>query len=349
MNGFSGVGAPLLVEDEYNPSAFGFQEWCSVSNFFDRNPLMGRSGEKTRFEAFEGDSSEITVAEALKFIEHQAKAKQPFFAVVWFGSPHSPFAASEEDMAGFGPGVSREHHGEIVAMDRAVGTLRAGLRAAGVAENTLLWYSSDNGGLPGIKPDTVGGLRGNKNTLYEGGLRVPGILEWPAQVKPRVTEHPACTMDIFPTIVDLLGLPEDSLLTPRDGGSLAPLLAEEIGPRAKPIPFRHTGRGALVDNAYKLVVPKVGGDKYELYNLEKDAAETNDLFAAQPEIGQKMREAFEAWNETVEASVAGKDYPEGSVNSGQRGTSSWTGSELYKPYLEELRKRPEYGGRRGAK
>jgi arylsulfatase A-like enzyme len=94
-------------------------------------------------------------------------------------------------------------------IDRSIGTLRKGLRELGIEQDTLLWYCSDNGGL-NLDPDAVGTLRGHKGDLYEGGIRVPGIIEWPGHLKPQVTDFPASTMDIMPTIVDLLDLPEGS-------------------------------------------------------------------------------------------------------------------------------------------
>lgn len=98
------------------------------------------------------------------------------FAVIWYGSPHSPFKAASADKTTFAHlnQTSANHHGELVAMDRSLGTLRKSLRDFGLADNTLLVFCSDNGGLPNILPDTVGGLRGNKGSVFEGGLRVPG-------------------------------------------------------------------------------------------------------------------------------------------------------------------------------
>ena len=175
LNGFSGPGAPVLDSDPRSPGKFGFDEWVSVTNFFDQDPLLGRRG---KIEEFKGDSSDVVVGEAVKFVERHRGAGKPFFAVVWFGSPHSPYRALPEDKAAFAslPAASADHYGELVALDRSVGTLRRKLREFGVADNTLMVFCSDNGGLPGITPDTVGGLRGFKASLYEGGLRVPGII-----------------------------------------------------------------------------------------------------------------------------------------------------------------------------
>ncbi len=94
LNGMRGAGAPIFADDIRNPGEFGFGTWLSVTNFFDRDPIMSRQGE---FEEFEGDSSEIVVDEALKFIREQTKTETPFFTVIWYGTPHSPFVASEED------------------------------------------------------------------------------------------------------------------------------------------------------------------------------------------------------------------------------------------------------------
>jgi len=337
LSGFRGRGIPILKNDERGPGPFGFDEWLSVTNFFDRDPLMSRNG---KFEAFKGDSSEIIVAEGLKFIETQVKQKKPFLAVIWYGTPHSPFRAAAEDKKAFVAldKNSQNHYGELVAMDRSVGTLRKGLRALNIAENTLVWFCSDNGGLRGIKPDTVGGLRGNKGTIFEGGLRVPGIVEWPAVItKPRITNFPAATMDIFPTLVEIVGLPESVLLKPYDGMSLRALFGREIGARSKPIPFRHTGRAAWIDNNYKLLTEDVNEGRFQLYDLVQDPRETTDIFSKQPDVAGRLVRAFKLWNQQVQASVAGLDYPEGQVVGGNREPKQWSSSEEYKPYLDLFR------------
>ncbi len=345
LNGIRGPGVPVLASDDHNPGAFGFDEWLTVSNFFDRDPVMSREG---KFVEFKGDSSEIIVDEALTFIGKQAKRKAPSFTVIWYGTPHSPFRAADEDAAPFRKhgDSSAQHYGELVAMDRSIGALRTGLRELGIADNTLVWFNSDNGGLPRITPDTVGGLRGNKGSVFEGGLRVPGIIEWPAGIEtPRVTSYPAATMDIFPTVADIVGLPASALLKPVDGISLKPLFTGEIGERKTPIPFRFLGRGALIDNRYKLLTQSIGKGTYELYDLEADPNETTNVAERQPAVLKRMRQAFEAFNRSVEASVAGRDYPEGKVNPGEPSPRFWTDMDIYRPYFDEWKDRPEYRGR----
>ena len=345
LNGLRGPGVPILEADSHGPGGFGFDQWLSVTNFFDKDPVMSRKGT---FEEFTGDSSEVIVAEALRFIGSQAAEGKPSFTVIWYGTPHSPWRGLERDLKSF-PNLdkkSQHHYAELVAMDRSLGTLRAGLRRLGIARNTLVWFCSDNGGLAGFKPDTVGGLRGYKGSLFEGGLRVPGVIEWPDGVtKPRVTSFPAATVDIFPTLAEIAGLPTDVMLQPLDGQSLLPLFDKELGLRQKPIGFRSAGRGALIDNDFKLYTKNVGNGDFVLYHLAEDPAEKQDVKIRYPEVAQRLRKAFQDWNVTVDASVAGKDYPSGTVESPQPPRMFWTDLDAYRPYFKVWRDRPEYKGR----
>lgn len=350
LNGLRGPGVPVLAADHYHPGVFGFDEWLSVTNYFDVNPTLSRGG---KFEEFQGDSSEIVVAEAVKFLAKHREGGKPMFAVVWFGSPHSPFKALPEDKAKFAEldALSASHYAELAAMDRGLGTLRQGLRDLGIADNTLLVFCSDNGGLAGITPETVGGLRGNKGTVYEGGLRVPGIIEWPAVITPRVTNYPACTMDLFPTVADILDMPKDVFVQPLDGVSLRPLFAatastpasptDQAG-RTQPIPFRYGDKLAMVDNRYKLLTNDLNGDSFELYDLEADPKESHDLSTEQPERFRELKAKLVAWNETVEASVKGKDYAAGKLTTPDPRPQAWSEVPGYQPYLEQWKSRPEY-------
>lgn len=345
LNGLRGPGVPVLAGDDHNPGEFGFDHWLSVTNFFDRNPIMSRNGE---FVEFQGDSSEIIVAQSLEFIGRQAAAKRPFFTVIWYGTPHSPWVAAEEDKSSFADlaADSQNHYGELVAMDRSLGALRRGLKQLKIADDTLVWFCSDNGGLPKISPDTVGGLRGFKGSVYEGGLRVPAVIEWPRGIStPRVTSYPACTMDIFSTLVDVAGLADTVRLQPQDGVSLAPLFQRELARRDTPIGFRHTGRAALIDNNYKLIALNIKQDAYQLYDLDNDPHEDHDIFAAKPEVARRLRSELRRWNESVEASVAGRDYPGGAVWPAEPKPRFWTAVKEYEPYFEAWKKRPEYKSR----
>ncbi len=348
LNGIRGPGVPILADDTHNPGVFGFDKWLSVTNFFDRDPIMSRQG---KFTEFKGDSSEIIVDEALKFIGEQAKAKKPFLSVIWYGTPHSPWVASEEDKKPFAKldGASQNHYGELVAMDRSIGALRNGLRDLKITDNTLVWFCSDNGGLPRITPETVGGLRGFKGSVYEGGLRVPSIIEWPAGInKPRITEFPAVTMDIFPTIAEIVGLPSEALTQPTDGISLLELFTKDGDRREKPIPFSCLGNSALLDNNFKLISlgkGRGGAGRFELYNLANDPKEQNNLLEKQPQVAQRMKMKLAAWTKSSNASLEGKDFPSGKLAPGEPESRFWTAMEAYRPYFEQWSKRPEYQSR----
>ena len=126
-------------------------------------------------------------------------------------------------------------YAEITAMDAAMGKLREGIRKLGVADNTILWYCSDNGGL---KPNSMAGLSGKKGKLLEGGIRVPGIIEWPEVIRQnRVTQVPANTVDIYPTILELSGVKQPAGQPILDGISLAELIRGGDFTRKKPMGF----------------------------------------------------------------------------------------------------------------
>jgi len=317
-------GRAILASDPLSPGKLGFDEWVSADNFFDLDPVLGRNGVP---EKFHGDSSDVTTDEALKFIRRQAGAAKPFLAVVWFGSPHVPHQALPADKAAYRalPEADQNYYGEIAGVDRSVGRLRAALRELKVADNTLLWYNSDNGGNAG--PKSTGNLRGSKGTLWEGGLRVPGIVEWPARIpRPFISETPCSTLDIYPTVLAATGAVAKNQIQPLDGISLLPLFDRQTESRAKAIPFwNHAGpqpgHAAWLDWPYKLHTDAVAargakkgkkaGDllpAVQLYNVATDPKETTDLAAQEPERVKKMTAALEAWKASVEKSLAGADY-----------------------------------------
>ena len=216
------------------PGKCGFDEWVSAPNFFDLDPVLSDKGKATEFT---GDSSDVTADLAVKFLRECAEKKQPFLAVVWFGSPHNPHKALPADSKLYAdrPANEREFLGEITAMDRAFGKIRGEIKNLGLTGDTILWYCSDNGALP--KVGSAGARRGNKGQVYEGGLLVPAMLEWPARYpKPRVIDVPCVTSDIYPTVLEWTGARADKQ-PPLDGTSLVSLLDGKVTARSKPIGF----------------------------------------------------------------------------------------------------------------
>ena len=216
-----------------NPGASGFDEWFSAPNFYDNDPILSREGIAVQTE---GESSRVTADAAINFMRRHASSERPFFAVVWFGSPHLPHQATDtyREMYRDQPEKLQHFYGEITGMDEAFGMIRSELTTLGIKDNTLLWYCSDNGGLPEVS--TTGG-RGHKGQIYEGGLRVPAMIEWPARLKSHtLTNVPCNTCDIYPTLLDITGvtIPDQS---PLDGISLMPLVDGDMTSRSRPMGF----------------------------------------------------------------------------------------------------------------
>tara|TARA_B100000767_G_C19776835_1_gene543063 strand:- start:2447 stop:3772 length:1326 start_codon:yes stop_codon:yes gene_type:complete len=340
LNGLRGPGVPILKDDNHSPGKFGFDYWVSTTNFFDINPLMSVKGS---FVDFKGTSSKIVFNEAIDFIKQNNIKKTPFFAVIWDGSPHDPMVANDKDKSSF-IGLdnrSQNHYGELVAFDRNLGRFRNELKEMGISDNTIVWFCSDNGGLKNIKPGTVGELKGFKGTLWEGGVRVPAIIEWPSIIKQNITSFPASTMDIFPTIAEIVGLPESDIQQPIDGISLLPTFNSDIDKRESPIPFRFNDKGALIDNNYKLFVTSRQELKFELYDLQNDPKESNNISSSYPDKFQELITKYINWNESVDMSAEGKDYKEGYLFP-QPKRHFWMKDDRYMPFMDKLIKRPEY-------
>jgi len=224
-----------------NPARNGFDRWVSAANFYDNGSVLSDEGTAVKKE---GESSAIAVDDAVEWMRGAIDEDAPIFAVIWFGSPHHPHRAADEDRALYAdqPDNVRDFYGEITGMDRAYGRLKSSLDEMGILENTVLWYCSDNGALPKI--GNTGGRRGDKGDIYEGGLAVPAILEWPARIKvPATTEIRATTCDIFPTVLDIAGAKRKSK-APLDGISLVPVIEGALDERPDGFGFwQHPTRG----------------------------------------------------------------------------------------------------------
>jgi len=272
----------------------------------------------------DGDDSRILIDEVIDFV--QQGDGQPFFAVVWFHTPHLPLVAGEQDQQVY-KGESffdRTYYGAVSAMDREIGRLRGRLKDSGLADNTVLWFTSDNGpeSLSDIKPGETRGLRGRKRSLYEGGIRVPGIVEWPARLEAgTTTDVPAVTTDIYPTVLGWAGveLPSDKVLDAKDLDGA--MLGKETL-RDSPIGFESQYQLAWTDDRYKLVfVPQdldaqsrqaarhsqnpASDFEFELYDIVSDFGETTNIAAERPEIVSDMSRQLASWRASVANSIEG--------------------------------------------
>jgi arylsulfatase A-like enzyme len=261
---------PIKKESPTSPGAMGFDEWLSHDNFFELNPVLSRNGETP--QVVEGESSEILVDEAIKFIQKSTERDMPFLTVIWFGSPHEPYMALPEDMALYdhlpdslnnrevritsletGRGtwrplgdVLQERYAEITAMDRAIGKLRTYLSDNNLQDNTLFMYVGDNG-TPGSAGHAAMTLRESKGTMYEGGIRVPGVMEWPAVIKePAFTSAISVTTDYMQTLAEITGQPLPD--RPLDGKSWVPVFKDPSIQRNQPHFFWQYNRDLFEDN-----------------------------------------------------------------------------------------------------
>jgi arylsulfatase A-like enzyme len=266
-------------------------------------------------ENLEGDDSRVIMDRVLPFVRQVEHEDRPFFAVIWFHSPHEPIVAGPEYRARYEDRPETEQHfyGVLTAMDEQIDRLRGELRRLGIADNTMLWFCSDNGPAPQRATNRAQGetgpFRNRKGSLYEGGIRVPGLLEWPGVIEDgRTTSIPCCTSDYLPTVLDMVGLSPPEQAKPLDGISLRPLIEGAMDERPEPIAFDRGEEQALVGNRYKLVAKGREEPSYELFDLKNDPSEGTDLSPEQPERVDRMAKQLDAWTASVNRSREGKGY-----------------------------------------
>ena len=342
---YSGKGPGRKPQENYStPGMNGFDEWFStefaVATWDPYDPANSHLGKKIDFDtralywyngenikgSLAGCDSRIIMDRAIPFIEQATTANKPFFAVIWFHAPHAPVVGGPEYRARYAAyDEDKQHYYAVVtALDEQVGRLRRTLRQLNVEQNTMLWFCSDNGpeGNPAPRErhqGSAGPFRGRKRSLYEGGVRVPGLLVWPAVVKQsRTVDVPCVTSDYFPTVLDVLGLKVPAG-RPYDGISLLPLIEGKMTERPKPIGFQFGSQASLTDNRYKLVhntrqrrprsdngaVPTAD---YELYDLINDPGETRNIADRLPDVVAAMKDTLSQWQTSCQASDAGRDY-----------------------------------------
>ncbi len=230
---------------------------------------------------------------------------QPMFVCLWTYNPHYPFEAPEELIGKYkgqeGRGLRNPvYGGQIEATDRAVGRVLDEMNRLGIADRTVVVFTSDNGGWSGATDNHP--LRSGKGDLFEGGIRVPLIIRWPGVTRPDTTiATPVVSMDLTATILDAAGvkLAEGEFL---DGVTLKPLLAgRSMKRRSLFFHYPHFAwhksnrPGAAVrDGKHKLIL-RFDDNSTELYDLSADIGESRDLAKKQPKTTRRLHEKLEAW------------------------------------------------------
>ena len=238
--------------------------------------------------------------EAIAFIRQHRSG--PFFLNWWPYSVHYPMQAREEVIAKYrqrGEVKDPVYAAMIEDMDTAIGRFLKALDEAGLRENTLILFVSDNGGYNGDNRP----LRGLKGMLYEGGIRIPWIVRWPGKVQPVTTNStPVISMDCYPTLLDVAGLPPTPY-QPLDGKSLLPLFTQSPGFDRNAIYFHYPNYAfhknnrlgsAIREGQFKLI-RNYDNDSLELYDLENDIGETKSLVEQSPELAKRLAEKLDDW------------------------------------------------------
>lgn len=232
---------------------------------------------------------------AVDFLRGHDPAK-PLFLYVPFNATHSPHQAPEEDVAKYALIQDRDRRikaAMTTCLDAAVGEIVAELDRKGMREKTLILFSSDNGGPLGKGASDNGPYRGGKGSLYEGGVRVAALANWPGRIRAGgVVNEPIHVTDLYPTLLKLAGAPPEQPL-PLDGRDAWAVIADgKPSPREEILHNVEPARGALRRGPWKL---HVQGGKVELYDIQSDPYEKNDLAAANPEKVAELRARLDAY------------------------------------------------------
>jgi len=314
------VGQPSM--DDY-----GYDYWFAAGNVArsnHRNPgnffLNGQAmGE------MEGFSAQIVAREFVTWMKNHRQEGVPFFVTVWFQEPHGPVNSDPDYLKRYSdlsdPSL-RQYYANITQIDEAVGVIVGALRDQGLFDDTMLWYTSDNG--PEGKHEfgtfntsdspydnsryrgSTGGLRGRKRHTHDGGIRVPGVVSWPrgfreAGIMPgTVCAEPIIGSDLFPTTLDAAGLPvPDGRVL--DSCSILPLLQGKPFERQRPLYWRNTffdRQVALRDGDWKILADPLL-ETFELHNMADDPREMSDLSRQYPEVFERLKQELIAYDSDV--------------------------------------------------
>lgn len=272
-----------------NPGGMGFDEWVIGLNFYDNDPYLSRNGT---VEHRRGKGSVLAMDDALAFLHRHQGGERPVFAVVWFPSPHDPHQEVPAGPSLYDGKRQAGYYREITLLDEQLGRLRRTLKDLQIADNTILWYCSDNGGLN----EATSGGRKRKGSIYEGGLRIPSIIEWPARRLHGRTSVPAWTCDILPT---LLGMADIKVALPHrlDGADITPIITGQATERSHPMGFWHQfqpGQSTWSDRILKAIMQQQQAGAPLPHNAARILKDV-DQFPQFPEDTTKGHAAWTDW------------------------------------------------------
>jgi arylsulfatase A-like enzyme len=329
-----------VVSEEYLPRARGFDHFYGHLNghidYFEHTCKKGidwqRNGITLREEGY---STDLIGAEAARLI-HEFR-DEPFFLYVAFNAPHPPLQAPRgvvDEYREIADSTLRVHAAMVDVLDRAVGRIVNALDAEDIADDTVVVFLSDNGGLADLGRNAP--LRGGKGTTFEGGIRVPAVMRWPGRLPAGARSEQLITpMDLFPTLAEAAGVtPRNE--KPLDGIDLWSTLAGG-GRRERERLFFvvETDKGihhAVIDGASKLVRrrdPK-GATLSFLFHLERDPGEANDLATEMPERVAELSRSLDEWL---------KLHPDGGLRYSRESPDGWSAPQDW-TLLDSIRSLP---------
>jgi arylsulfatase A-like enzyme len=299
----------------YHPLKRGFEEFYGFLGGSHPYLEPGKKGKPAILRGVEPVEEETYLTEAFAreaaaFVER--RKADPFFLYLTFNAVHAPIEAPQKYLDRF-PSIEDKTHRTYAAMlsalDDAVGVVLSKLRETGIENDTLIFFVSDNGGPTPATTASNGPLKATKGTVYEGGIRVPFLIQWKAQLPMgKEDDRPVIALDILPTAVGASGAsvpPEQRV----DGVDLVPfVLGSKEGTPHERLFWRFGERRAMREGNLKLV--RIGENPAELYDLSKDIGEAEDLAEEKPELVKKLSEAYEGWNSQLAAPRwPGKERP----------------------------------------
>lgn len=297
--------------DRYHPTKRGFDEFYGfrggARSYYELNGEHEDIRLEDRLERGFGEfkESKLYLTDALAeetnaFIERNKN--NPFFVYLAFNAVHTPMQAREDDLKKVPShliGKRRTLAAMTIGLDRACGEVLNKIKELGLEKNTLIVFANDNGGPTDSNQSCNDPLSGTKANHLEGGIRIPFLMSWKGKIKSATTyNNPVSTLDLFPTFVSLAG-GDVSKVKGLDGVNLLPYL--DKGNTYKPhetLYWKKENRGAVRHNNYKLI--RFPDRPAELYNIEEDISEVNDLASEQPERVKELYKMLFDWELTLE-------------------------------------------------
>lgn len=280
-----------------------FGNYGGAIDYFTHKPGVGDAVARDLYEGEVpvervGYYTQLLADEATRWIGERSAA-QPFFLSLHFTAPHWPWVGPEDEEISLGlkdlfhyDGGNLATYARMVrSLDKAVGQVLDALKAQGLADNTIVVFTSDNGGERFSK---TWPFTGQKTELLEGGIRVPTLLRWPARIAPQVSDQVTATMDWLPTLLAAAGVAPHADYPP-DGESILPVLEGHAPAHPRTLFWRYKSQRQRAVREGRFKYLRINDNEF-LFDVEDDTLERANLRHKHPEVFARLRTAWEQWN-----------------------------------------------------